>query len=74
MTSKNSPSVNIVMGNVNNIRIGLTTTLIIAKTAATMTAIRKFATFIPGNSQQVKYMIPAYENHLINKIILMPLA
>jgi hypothetical protein len=56
ITSKNNPNVKIVIGKVNNIKIGLITTLIIPSTAATITATRKSAIFIPGKSQQVKYM------------------
>jgi hypothetical protein len=66
---QDSPKVNIVMGNVNSIKIGLATALIIAKTAHTINAIRKSATFIPGNSQHVKYMIPEYTNHLIKTVL-----
>jgi hypothetical protein len=54
MTSKKSPKVNIVIGNVKNIKIGLTITLIIPNTAATITATLKSVTFIPGNNQHVK--------------------
>jgi hypothetical protein len=57
MTSKKSPNVSMVIGKVRNMSIGLTKALIIANTAATITAIRKSATFIPGKSQQVKYMM-----------------
>ncbi len=58
ITNKNRPKVNIVTGNVSNINIGLTDTLMIANIAATITATRKSATFIPGSSQHVKYIIP----------------
>jgi hypothetical protein len=54
ITSKNNPNVNIVIGKVNNINIGFTNKFIIPKTAATITATRKSATFIPGKIQQVK--------------------
>ncbi len=54
MTSKKSPKVKIVIGNVSNIKIGLTITLIIPNTAATITATLKSVTLIPGNNQHVK--------------------
>jgi hypothetical protein len=56
--NKNNPKVNIVTGSVSNISIGLIETLMIANIAATITATRKSLTFMPGSSQQVKYMIP----------------
>lgn len=70
ITRVKSPRVMMFIGSVINISAGFTKTLIKAITAATIIALKKLATDIPGTTQAINMITSAKPIHLKNKYIL----
>jgi hypothetical protein len=70
ITSKNNPKVRMVTGSVNNTRIGFTIKFKIARTTATIIAVKYPATATPGRNLANKTTTTAVKSNRIKKFIL----
>lgn len=69
MTNKNSPSVKIVAGNVSNMSNGFTMASRIARTIATINAVKMLSIFTPGKMQASRKTLTVEINILSRNFI-----